>query len=132
MPKKKDKGGRPTVMTQETINKLEEAFSCGASDKEACFYAEISHQALYDYQNKYPEFTDRKEGLKNMLKFRAKRNISTKLLEDKDNLTLSMWYLERKDKDFSMKTENKNDTRIELTLPEERRKEIKQALKDIT
>ena len=57
-------GGRPTKMTDETVKKLEEAFLLGCSDLEACFYANISKQTLYSYQEKHPEFTDRKKLLK--------------------------------------------------------------------
>ncbi len=56
--------GRPTVMTVETVNKLEEAFMLGCTDEEACFAANISKQTLYNYQDKNPEFIDRKETLK--------------------------------------------------------------------
>ena len=66
---KKSNAGRPTVMTKDTIAKLEEAFKCGASDLEACFYADISKDSLYNYQKKHPEFIERKEALKNHLKF---------------------------------------------------------------
>ncbi len=63
-PKKKSNAGRPTVMTPIVIAKLEEAFSLGCSDREACFFADISCQALYNYQLKNPEFVERKENLK--------------------------------------------------------------------
>ena len=56
--------GRPTKMTELTVKKLEEAFSLGCSDVEACFYAGISKQTLYSYQEQNPEFIDRKEALK--------------------------------------------------------------------
>lgn len=35
----KNKGGRPTKMTQGTVKRLEEAFLRGLSDEEACLYA---------------------------------------------------------------------------------------------
>jgi hypothetical protein len=57
-------GGRPTKMTPETIGKLEQAFLMGCTDLEACFFADISKDVLYDYQGKHPEFADRKERLK--------------------------------------------------------------------
>lgn len=53
--------GRPTIMTPDIVNKLEQAFSMGCSDLEACLYAGISKQTLYNYQAKNPEFVDRKE-----------------------------------------------------------------------
>lgn len=62
--KRKSNAGRPTVMTPEVVKKLEEAFALGCTDLEACFYADISKHTLYNYQNINPEFTDRKEALK--------------------------------------------------------------------
>lgn len=100
---KKSNAGRPTVMTPEAIAKLEQAFSFGATDLEACFYAGISKDALYDYQVKHPEFTERKEGLKNNLKLIAK-NVLGKSIQG-GNETDAKWYLERKCKDeFGLKT----------------------------
>lgn len=85
-PKKKSNAGRPSVMTTIVIGKLEEAFLMGCSDSEACFYAEISKQALYDYQNKYPEFTDRKNNLKSNPVFLS-RKIQLDALRDDSNKT---------------------------------------------
>lgn len=56
--------GRPTKMTAETIKKLEDAFLLGCTDLEACFAADISHETLYAYCRANPEFSDRKEALK--------------------------------------------------------------------
>ena len=93
------KMGRPTVMTKEVIAKLEVAFSVGATDLQACFVAGISKDSLYDYIKLYPEFSDRKEALKDNPKYIAKNNIVDAIkAADKD---MSKWYLERKDKDFS-------------------------------
>lgn len=55
---------RPTIITPQIIEKLEQAFALGCTDLEACFYADISKTALYEYQEKHPEFTERKEELK--------------------------------------------------------------------
>jgi hypothetical protein len=61
----KDKGGRPTVMTDEVIRLLESAFIAGCTDLEACCYADISKTALYEYCQKNDTFAERKETLKN-------------------------------------------------------------------
>ena len=58
-------GGRPTKMTPETIQKLENAFIAGCTDLEACCYADVSKSTLYDYCQDNPEFSERKETLKN-------------------------------------------------------------------
>jgi len=60
----KNKGGRPTVMTEEVLRKLEEAFLMGCTDVEACLYADIGQRTLYDYQEANPEYSQRKEVLK--------------------------------------------------------------------
>ena len=102
MSETKNKVGRPTVMTPDTINKLEEIFAIGGTDKEACFYADISHQTLYDYQEEHPEFIERKESLKDLPILKARRTI-VESLEKPDE---AKWYLERKKKvEFSPRQE---------------------------
>lgn len=81
-----NKGGRPTKFTPETIAKLEHAFSMGCSDVEACCYAGVSKTALYNYQEKNPEFVDRKEVLKSNPVMLAK-SVVVKALEEDDVLT---------------------------------------------
>jgi hypothetical protein len=100
----KNPEGRPTVMTPETVQILEAAFSEGASDVEACFLANISKQTLYSYQEKHPEFVDRKEALKEMVKFQAKKVIKKAI--DRGDIDTAKWYAERKIKEeFSTRNE---------------------------
>ena len=107
--------GRPTVMTPEVVNKLEQAFSMGCSDLEACLFADISKQALYDYQDKHPEFADRKAMLKQKMIFKA-RSVIAEALNNKDKNT-AQWLLERKVKDeFSTKVENDVNLSGEVAL----------------
>lgn len=94
--------GRPTVMTQETIRKLEEAFALGATDAEACFYANIGKSTLYDYQTVNPAFVERKEELKERPILKARQTIVRSL----DIPQHAQWFLERKKKDeFSSRQE---------------------------
>lgn len=95
-------------MTEAVLNKLEEAFAYGASDSEACFYASISHQTLYDYQKKHPEFIERKAALKERPILAARQKVVQEIANDVKN---AQWYLERKRKDeFSPRTEVSGDT----------------------
>lgn len=99
-----DEVGRPTVMTPDIIAKLEQAFSLGATDLEACFYAGIGKTSLYRYQEEHPEFTERKKALKEKLVLKA-RSVIADALENKDKQT-AQWYLERRKKDeFSTRHE---------------------------
>jgi hypothetical protein len=102
------KVGRPTAMTEETVNKLEHGFTMGFTDAEACLYANISKQTLYDYCKKHPEYTDRKEDLKNNPKLLAKTNLYNALKENK-RVDDSKWYLERRDKEFKQKSDVTSD-----------------------
>ena len=65
-------GGRPTKFTPDTIAKLEQGFLMGCSDVEACLFADVSKTALYNYQERNPEFIDRKEMLKTNPVMKAK------------------------------------------------------------
>lgn len=104
--------GRPSVITEEVVRKLEESFSIGAPDNEACFLAGISRTALYEYCQANPEFADRKEQLKELTKFQARKNVSGAIKAESLNIGLakpemSQWYLARKAKsEFSERTEN--------------------------
>ena len=96
--------GRPTVMTPEIISKLEEAFSIGATDKEAIFVANISSTTFYKYCQENPEFAERKERLKDMPKYKARKNIVDKI--NSGDVPTSQWYAERKAKEeFSNRTD---------------------------
>lgn len=105
--------GRPTVMTEEVIAKLEDAFSNGATDLQACFLANISKDSLYRYIQDNPEFSDRKEALKDMVAYQAKTNIRLSLLANDEKLKIetSKWYLERKDKEFKPKSDLTTDNK---------------------
>lgn len=88
--------GRPTKMTPETVKKLEEAFAIGASDGEACFYADITRQTLTTYQNENPKFLDRKNALKERPVLLARQSVVKGLEADP---ALALKYLERRKKD---------------------------------
>jgi hypothetical protein len=99
---KYDTAGRPTVMTPEVIAKLEKAFAIGATDIEACAFAGICETTLYYYQQKNPEFKDRKKRLKEQPILKAKNTVVANL----DDVKNAQWYLERKKKDeFGQRTE---------------------------
>lgn len=94
-------------MTPEVIEKLEEAFKYGATDKEACAYVDIAPSTLYKYQEENPEFSERKEELKELPIFTARKSVVDKLARDGK---LAFLFLERKRKDeFAQRIENKVD-----------------------
>jgi hypothetical protein len=94
---------RPTIMTPEVLEKLEQAFLLGATDVEACLVADIAPATLYKYQERNPEFSERKASLKEMPVYQAREAVIKAFKRDPK---LAMQYLERKRKDeFSTRTE---------------------------
>lgn len=105
--------GRPTVMTDDVLRKLEEVFALGGTDTEACFYADISTTALYEYQEKTPGFTERKASLKERPVLKARQT----LVKSLDQPEHAKWYLERKRKnEFSSRQEITGDNGEALNI----------------
>lgn len=97
--------GRPTAITEDVLRKLEEAFSVGASDSEACFQADIAMSTLYKYQVEHPEYIERKAALKDQPKYQAKKVVVEAV--QKGDEDMARWYLERKVKnEFAQRQEN--------------------------
>ena len=91
----KNVGGRPTSMTPETIQKLEDAFSWGCTDLEACCNADISKSTLYNYCEANPKFMERKEVLKNQPVMKARRVVQAAL--DDDDINTAHKVIDRKE-----------------------------------
>lgn len=100
----KTKTGRPSKMTEATLQKLEHGFAQGLTDREACLYAGVCLSTLYNYCNLHPDFLEQKELLKEQPKIAAKF-VVVQAIESGD-LKAAQWYLERRAKDeFSTKQE---------------------------
>lgn len=111
---KVEKRGRKTIMTQDRIDKLVEAFKYGASDLEACAYADIAPATLYKYQERHPEFTEYKAKLKELPTFTARKSVVDRLPRDPD---LALKYLERRKSDEFSTKQNVDHTTNGKDLP---------------
>lgn len=90
-------------MTQATLQKLREAFLIGASDEEACAYAEIAPSSLYNYQTAHPEYLEQKQAWKLDPILKAKATVYKSL----NRKEVAQWYLERKaPEEFSPKPQS--------------------------
>lgn len=128
---KKRKVGRPTVMTSEVIAKLESAFSIGANSLEACAFAQISPNSLYDYEKIHPEFRERKEQLRKRPILAAKNTIAE--YAQKDPRT-AQWLLEKRCKEEYgqvVKIEAEANISNRHTLSIEQIKKIKSKLESL-
>lgn len=95
---KKNKGGRPTVVTPEVIAKLIEAFKNDFTQKEACIYACISEDTYIRKYANDKSFAAQMDGAKAFLFFAAKRNIAQAVANKKD-VENSWKYLSKRQKD---------------------------------
>lgn len=85
--------GRPSVMTQDVVRKLEYAFVYDSTVEEACLYAGISRDTYYNFCKKFPDFSDRIEQLRNATTFVLRKRVVLGAMEDAN---LAFKYLERK------------------------------------
>lgn len=100
---RKKGAGRPPLMTQEVVAKLEHAFAYDTTVEEACLYAGISKNTYYDFLKIYPEFSNRVEELRQAAILVARRTV---LSDVESNPEMALRYLERKNKkEFSVRTE---------------------------
>lgn len=95
--------GRPQKITNQILGKLKEAFLWGCTDLEACFYADIHPDTLYEYQKKNPEYSEQKKCFKSNPILLARKVVVNAL---EGNPMLALRFLERRKRDeFSLKYE---------------------------
>jgi hypothetical protein len=101
---KKNKGGRPTKMTPDTLAKLKEGFLMGLSDDQACLHADINPVTLYRYCDGNEEFCKQKELWKKNLGYRAVKVLNQAV--DEGDVSTAKFVAERRLKDeWSSRTE---------------------------
>lgn len=90
------KVGRPIFDGKDVnivIQKLEQVWSIGGTDKEACLYADISPAALSNYLKNHPVISERKTALLESPKLKARQEVIKGL---SNNPEFALKYLERK------------------------------------
>ncbi len=88
-------GGRPTVITQVTIQKLEDAFRAGFTVSEACSVSGISRAAYYDHKASDNGFSDKMDRARAWVTLQAKYVVVQAITAD-HNVSHAKWWLERK------------------------------------
>lgn len=114
--RRKSNAGRPTVVTSEALQKLQEAFLMDCTDEEACLNANIGTSTLYNYQKENPEFLEKKGIWKHTPFLLARKTILKGLSEDHE---FALKYMKnKKNKEFSEKneTEHSGDVGVTMTI----------------
>ena len=90
--------GRPTVVTEEAVLKLETAFALGCNVKEALAFAEMSKNVYTRFLQRQPEFRVRFEQIRETPVLQAKRNVAMAIAAG--DVAVSRWYLEHRARSF--------------------------------
>lgn len=116
----KHPGGRPTVMTDQIVNKLREGFMIGYNVSECCAFTEISRETYYNWLERNPEYRDIIADWMEEPILKAKFTVFNNLNDPK----IAAWYLERKRRDefatrqeFTGGDEKAPPIKIEYVLP---------------
>lgn len=89
-------------MKKDILKKLNNAWSYGCTDAEACLFADITIADLQEIFKQNPNLKDERRLLKKKPNMKARMNIVDSI--NAGNLDTSKWYTERKMKDeFSTK-----------------------------
>ncbi|HET9173777.1 MAG TPA: hypothetical protein VFN56_00680 [Candidatus Saccharimonadales bacterium] len=86
--------GRPTVITQATVQKLEHAFHEGFTVERACQLSGVGRSTFYAHLQSDPDFVDKITLAQSWATERAKQVVIQAI--DQGNLKIAVWWLERK------------------------------------
>ena len=122
----KNEVGRPTVMSEETVRKLEESLKGGMTVSQACIVSDVSRDTYYRHYKMDEAFSDKMRFAKSYVTMLAKQNIAKAVA--RGDIGTSKWLLE-KQSSFATYLEEKNEEEsyvenIVLT-PEEEAEQIR-------
>ncbi len=124
--------GRPTVITQDSVQKLETAFRHGFSVSTACLYAGISRGTYYQHTSSDPDFLDRMQLAQAWVTMRAKAVVVNAI--NNNSLPAAKWWLEHKARDeFGANATNEETQQNQEQHQKERDtlREIAESLKNL-
>lgn len=116
------KGGRPTVMNEKTLRKLELGFAFDSTVEEACIFAGITPFTYYEFLKKCPKFSNTVELLRNIPTLMARHTIVTGVFSSQDS---AMNYMTKKRRgEFGAKLEIAADVKTTHEVDDETKEQI--------
>lgn len=91
---KQQKTGRPTVLTEDAVRKLEAALCAGYSVNAACYFSGISKSVFYEHKALDKDFSEKIRLAEEFSTYKARLVVVNAINEG--NIKAAMWYLERK------------------------------------
>lgn len=124
------RSGRPAAITEEEVEKMEEAALIGCTMSEIALYVGVSESCLYSFLKDNQEFKDRLDLLRNDTTLKARQSVRQSIIEG-DPIT-SKWYLERKaSNEFTVKHDIDINAAGSLTI-EDKEESLKSFLTALT
>lgn len=108
----KSNAGRPTIMTDEVVNKLESIFKIGGTVEEACGYAGITRQTYYNWLEANTDFLTKMESAQKYPDIVAKNIVVDSMTKNKD-VTTAKWWLEKRE----FKNSNQTNVQVNNFIP---------------
>ena len=93
----KEQIGRPTVMNETTVLKLEQALRDGFSVEMACYTSGVGRSTYYEHLQQDCDFADKMELAKEYTTQRAKQVVAQAI--NAGQVKVAQWWLERKARD---------------------------------
>jgi hypothetical protein len=104
--------GRPTLYSEEMVNKLESIFKIGGTVEQALSYAGISKETYYNWTEKHPEFLTKMQSARIYADIVAKNIVVDSMIKDKD-VNTAKWWLEKRE----FKQIQQNNTQVNIQAP---------------
>lgn len=101
--------GRPTLYSEDLVNKLESVFKIGGTVEQAITYAGISKETYYNWVDRYPVFLTKMEQARSYPDIVAKNIVVDSMIKDRD-LTTAKWWLEKRE----FKNTNQINTQVNI------------------
>ena len=102
-------GGRPTLYSEEMVEKLASIFRIGGTVEQAVSYAQIDKVTYYNWMEKHPSFSTKMEQARTYADIVAKNIVVDSMIKDKD-LTTAKWWLEKRE--FKQITQNNTQINV--------------------
>ena len=105
--------GRPTLYSDEIVEKLASIFRIGGTVEQAVSYAQIDKVTYYNWMDKHPNFSTKMEQARTYADIVAKNIVVDSMIKDKD-LTTAKWWLEKRE----FKQVQQNNTQVNIQAPQ--------------
>lgn len=101
--------GRPTLYSDEIVEKLASIFRIGGTVEQAVSYAQIDKVTYYNWMEKHPNFSTKMEQARTYADIVAKNIVVDSMIKDRD-VNTAKWWLEKRE--FKQTVQNNTQVNV--------------------